>query len=131
MTNSFVLRTDLDRERCLKAVNAAPLDPPTAVEIAPYSKKRSRPQVNRHWAMMRQIEEQLCDEKGQKHDAEAWHIHCCGEFLGCDIITMGGVDRLVPRPSPKDSRLMAEFTDQCEAWAAGRGVTLVFDTDQF
>ena len=126
----LILRSQIDRDKACSAVVGASLDPPTEVIIQPYVRRRSRAAVNRHWALMRMIEAQKKDEDGNLHSAEVWHIHLCAEFVGCDIVKMGNVDRFVPRPSPTGSAEFAEFADQCEAWAVGCGVTVVYETDQ-
>lgn len=126
----FILRSDLDRERCLTAVNSAPINPPTEVTIKPHVKRLSREAQNRHWLVMRQASQQLTDEDGNKHSAEAWHAYLCGEFLGYETIRIGGHDRVVGRSSTTlTSAEFAEFADQCEAWVVGRGANIVFESD--
>ena len=126
----FILRTVKDRDYALAAVTKAALDPPTEVTIKPYKKHLSRAQQNRHWNIMRQIAAQLKDELGQLHSPEVWHLHCCGEFLGADVVKMGGRDKIIPRSSANlSTHEFAEFDDQIEAWAAERGVTITFESD--
>lgn len=125
-----ILKTPKDRERALVAVGICLLDPPTEVIVQPYKKKLSREAQNRHWSILRQVAAQLKDEDGNYHSPEVWHLHLCSEFLGTDVVKMGGRDKIIPRSSANlSSHEFAEFDDQIEAWATERGVNLVFENE--
>lgn len=112
------------------AVSSVPLDPPTEIILQPYKKKLSRAAQNRHWAALRQIAAQLKDEDGKFHSPEVWHLHLASEFLGTDVVKMGGRDAIIPRSSANlTSHEFSDFDDQIEAWASGMGVRMVFDGD--
>ena len=126
----LILRNQSDRDKACSVVAGASLEPPSEVILQPWKKKLSREAQNRHWYLVRQIAAQLKDELGQLHSPEVWHLHLAGEFLGAEIVKMGGRDKIIPRSSANlSSHEFAEFDDQIEAWAVGRGVILTFESD--
>ena len=116
-------------QRAQDTIALLPENKPWRVDIKPYRKERSVPQIRYFWGVVVKI---ICDETG--NDPNDMHDWLCGECFGWETREVMGSQRKVPArtiSSPKklSTEEMEEFNEWCRARMAQEGILIPLPND--
>ena len=114
-SRTWILETDMQRERFASFVARMPLDRPQEVIVREYVPRRTNPQNARHWALL---------SEAAKHigcSADDLHEDLLCQHYGYEEVRMpSGAIRRRPlkRSSQRNVKEFSEFMEFCEAFLA-------------